>query len=300
MPGAILTPAAGAGASREDASRACCGAVRSLHRRLDSLSRRPRSVKAGLAAVIDRSGPPVGPRTRGRFGRARRAQGEVPPMTTRTRPGVRRTPRGRCGARGTCSGSCCWSRSRRARLGGHHRVPRAGTLGCWCSSTRRGPRRGSLSSRCGRRCRPRRRRGRRATPPAAASSTTRPTVRRPPWCAAARVARENVGYTTGSADSLFKAYMRSPGHRANILSRDTQFIGLGTVSAPWAAHPTIPMHWNTMRFVGGSCPEGVERDGVDAHDHHPRPRAHAGHQGEVVRHARGAGGSDRSASYGDT
>lgn len=69
------------------------------------------------------------------------------------------------------------------------------------------------------------------------------------------VARENVAYTTGSADSMFRAYMNSPGHRANILSRDTQFVGLGTVSAPWAAHPSIAMHWNTMRFVGGSCPK---------------------------------------------
>lgn len=69
------------------------------------------------------------------------------------------------------------------------------------------------------------------------------------------VARENVAYTTGSVDSMFRAYMNSPGHRANILSRDTQFVGLGTVSAPWAAHPSIVMHWNTMRFVGGGCPK---------------------------------------------
>lgn len=69
------------------------------------------------------------------------------------------------------------------------------------------------------------------------------------------VARENVAYTTGSADSMFNAYMNSPGHRANILSRDTQFVGLGTVAAPWAAHPSIVMHWNTMRFIGGSCPK---------------------------------------------
>lgn len=69
------------------------------------------------------------------------------------------------------------------------------------------------------------------------------------------VARENVAYTTGSVDSMFRSYMNSPGHRANILSRDTQFVGLGTVSAPWAAHPSIAMHWNTMRFVGGSCPK---------------------------------------------
>ncbi len=68
-------------------------------------------------------------------------------------------------------------------------------------------------------------------------------------------ARENVAYTTGSADSMFKAYMASPGHRANILSRDTQFLGLGTVIVPWAAHPSIPLRWNTMRFVGGSCPK---------------------------------------------
>lgn len=68
-------------------------------------------------------------------------------------------------------------------------------------------------------------------------------------------ARENVAYTTGSADSMFKAYMASPGHRANILSRDTQFIGVGTVVVPWAEQPSIPLRWNTMRFIGGSCPK---------------------------------------------
>ena len=69
------------------------------------------------------------------------------------------------------------------------------------------------------------------------------------------MARENVAYTTGSVDSMFRSYMNSPGHRANILSRDTQFVGLGTVAEPWAARPSIVMHWNTMRFVGGSCPK---------------------------------------------
>lgn len=68
-------------------------------------------------------------------------------------------------------------------------------------------------------------------------------------------ARENVAYSTGSADSMFKAYMASPGHRANILSRDTQFIGIGTVVEPWSAHPSTSIRWNTMRFIGGSCPK---------------------------------------------
>jgi len=67
--------------------------------------------------------------------------------------------------------------------------------------------------------------------------------------------RENIAFTTGSADSMFRMYMNSPGHRAAILSADTQFLGLATVSVPWAAHPSIPLYWNTMRFVGGTCPK---------------------------------------------
>lgn len=66
--------------------------------------------------------------------------------------------------------------------------------------------------------------------------------------------RENIAFTTGNADSMFRMYMNSPGHRAAILSADTQFFGVATVSVPWPDHPSIPLYWNTMRFVGGTCP----------------------------------------------
>jgi hypothetical protein len=68
-------------------------------------------------------------------------------------------------------------------------------------------------------------------------------------------ARENIAYTTGTADSMFRMYMNSPGHRAAILSKDSQFLGVSTVSAPWSGHPGQRIYWNTMRFVGGSCPK---------------------------------------------
>lgn len=67
--------------------------------------------------------------------------------------------------------------------------------------------------------------------------------------------RENIAFTTGGADSMFRMYMNSPGHRAAIMSADTQFLGLATVSVPWPDHPSIPLYWNTMRFVGGTCPK---------------------------------------------
>jgi hypothetical protein len=70
-------------------------------------------------------------------------------------------------------------------------------------------------------------------------------------------ARENIAYTTGTADSMFRMYMNSPGHRAAILSRDTQFLGVSTVSAPWPGRPGQRIYWNTMRFVGGTCPKAA-------------------------------------------
>lgn len=59
---------------------------------------------------------------------------------------------------------------------------------------------------------------------------------------------ENVGMTasTAGADSLFRAYMNSPAHRANILDRTFRYIGLWTKSGGG-------MRWNTMDFVGSAA-----------------------------------------------
>jgi len=71
------------------------------------------------------------------------------------------------------------------------------------------------------------------------------------------MARENVAMSSTSADSMFRMYMNSSGHRANILSADTQFIGIATVSEPWSSDPSQLLYWNTTRFVGGRCPGSV-------------------------------------------
>lgn len=56
---------------------------------------------------------------------------------------------------------------------------------------------------------------------------------------------ENVGYVYGtdSAHDLFRAYMNSPGHRANILARSNKFIGTWTKGGSG-------FRWNTIDFVG--------------------------------------------------
>ncbi|HVE62239.1 MAG TPA: CAP domain-containing protein [Mycobacteriales bacterium] len=60
----------------------------------------------------------------------------------------------------------------------------------------------------------------------------------PQW----RAAAENVG-TSSDPVSLFNAYMSSPGHRENILSRSYRYIGIG-----WAE---LPDHrgYNTQNFI---------------------------------------------------
>ena len=56
---------------------------------------------------------------------------------------------------------------------------------------------------------------------------------------------ENVGMESSSAgaDALFRAYMNSPPHRANILDPDYKFIGIYTKR-------TSSFRWNTLDFVG--------------------------------------------------
>jgi uncharacterized protein YkwD len=57
-----------------------------------------------------------------------------------------------------------------------------------------------------------------------------------------RAAAENVGHGWG-ADSLFDAYMNSPGHRANILDRSMRYLGMGWVERPDGSG------YNTQVFV---------------------------------------------------
>ena len=57
-----------------------------------------------------------------------------------------------------------------------------------------------------------------------------------------RAAAENVGRGWG-ADSLFQAYMNSPGHRANILDPDLRYLGIGWVERPDGSG------YNTQVFV---------------------------------------------------
>ena len=56
---------------------------------------------------------------------------------------------------------------------------------------------------------------------------------------------ENVGMESSSAgaDALFRAYMASPPHRANILDPDYKYIGIYTKR-------TSSFRWNTLDFVG--------------------------------------------------
>ena len=73
------------------------------------------------------------------------------------------------------------------------------------------------------------------------------------WTAAA----ENVGSgSTDDADGLFQAYMRSPEHRANIVSASFRYLGISTVFSGSSA-------WNVMDFVdvyhGVSAPVAAPR-----------------------------------------
>jgi uncharacterized protein YkwD len=58
---------------------------------------------------------------------------------------------------------------------------------------------------------------------------------------------ENVGYQGdgASADRLFKAYMNSPEHRANILDRSARFVGV------WSKKGN-GLRFNTIDFVGAT------------------------------------------------
>jgi uncharacterized protein YkwD len=60
-------------------------------------------------------------------------------------------------------------------------------------------------------------------------------------------AGENVGVlpSTAGADALFRAYMNSPEHRANILDRSYRYVGI------WSKRSGA-RRWNTLDFVGST------------------------------------------------
>jgi uncharacterized protein YkwD len=59
---------------------------------------------------------------------------------------------------------------------------------------------------------------------------------------------ENVGMvsSTSGADTLFRAYMNSPAHRANILDRSFRYVGV------WSKR-SGGRRWNTIDFVGSTA-----------------------------------------------
>jgi uncharacterized protein YkwD len=58
---------------------------------------------------------------------------------------------------------------------------------------------------------------------------------------------ENVGYGgSDNPDNLFRAYMNSPGHRANILDTSMRYLGVGTVEAEIDG---VGYAWNTLDFT---------------------------------------------------
>jgi uncharacterized protein YkwD len=63
---------------------------------------------------------------------------------------------------------------------------------------------------------------------------------------------ENVGNSTeADPDALYRAYMRSPAHRANILDRHYHEIGIATVAS---TRDGVTTFWNVMDF-GTACPK---------------------------------------------
>lgn len=54
---------------------------------------------------------------------------------------------------------------------------------------------------------------------------------------------ENVGYTSGTVSQMQRAFMRSPGHRANVLNRGFRHVAIGTVRRDGVL-------WVTVFFYG--------------------------------------------------
>src|SRR3954452_18730057 len=68
---------------------------------------------------------------------------------------------------------------------------------------------------------------------------------------------ENVGMvsSTSGADALFRAYMNSPAHRANILDPAFKYVGVYTKR-------TTAFRWNTLDFVGRTTSAYTWGDGA--------------------------------------
>lgn len=74
-----------------------------------------------------------------------------------------------------------------------------------------------------------------------------------------RAIRENVAYADAVTPSrLLTNYLNSPPHRANLLATDVRFIGLGTVTSASRTASGSARYWNTMKFVGGTCPSSSD------------------------------------------
>jgi uncharacterized protein YkwD len=57
---------------------------------------------------------------------------------------------------------------------------------------------------------------------------------------------ENVGVSTEGVGAVFRGFMASPGHRANILDPSFTHVGIGTVRAPYRRHDAT---WTTFLFL---------------------------------------------------
>lgn len=65
-------------------------------------------------------------------------------------------------------------------------------------------------------------------------------------CSAATRLAENVGYAGTDPAQVYAAYMRSPGHRANILDSRVRYIGIGAIRR------SDGRVFNTMNFTNGT------------------------------------------------
>jgi uncharacterized protein YkwD len=70
-------------------------------------------------------------------------------------------------------------------------------------------------------------------------------------CSAVSYIGENVAFDSSSPRSMFQRYMRSPVHRANLLSR--RYTQIGTATVVTRSRRGTASHWNTMRFARARC-----------------------------------------------
>jgi uncharacterized protein YkwD len=70
-------------------------------------------------------------------------------------------------------------------------------------------------------------------------------------CRNASKLAENIGVAGTNPDALYKAYMASPGHRANILNPRLRYVGIGS----WQLRDGLV--FNTVDFSNGASPAYV-------------------------------------------